>query len=108
MQEITKLQTCDDNRFIYVHSNNNLKKSHKQSQTINTTITGTILSQCFESTRKTTIETKMQHFQFRLLYGILTTNIYFKMCGIQSDHLCSFGFNEPEILEHLFATYICR
>ena len=51
------------------------------------TITETILSQCFELIWKFTIEIKIQHFHFKRLHCVLTTNTYIKICGIQSDHL---------------------
>ena len=44
----------------------------------------------------------MQNVQFKLLHRILTTNTYIKIYGIQSDNSCSFCFNEPDSLEHLF------
>ena len=104
---ITKLQTSNNNKFIYGIYMTRIQSlianiCQKWSKKLNIIITETKLSQCFELIRKITTETKMQNFQFKLLHRILT---YLKICGIQSDNSCSFCFNEPESLDHLFVTY---
>ena len=106
---ITKLQTSNNKTFIYGIYITRIQSSianicQKWSKKLNIIITETKLSQCFELIRKITTETKMQNFQFKILHRILTTNTYLKICGIQSDNSCSFCFNEPESLEHLFVT----
>ena len=106
---ITKLQTSNNKTFIYGIYITRIQSSianicQKWSKKLNIIITETKLSECFELIRKITTETKMQNFQFKILHRILTTNTYLKICGIQSDNSCSFCFNEPESLEHLFVT----
>ena len=48
--------------------------------------------------------TRIQSSIAKILHRILTTNTYLKTYSIQSDNSCSFCFNEPESLEHLFVT----
>ena len=77
---ITKLQTSNNNKFIYGIYITRIQSSianicQKWFKKLKIIITETKLSQCFELIRKITTETKMQHFQLKLLHRILTTNI---------------------------------
>jgi hypothetical protein len=56
----------------------------------------------YELIRKTTPDSKLRIFQFKLLYKILATNRMLFIWGIQSSQLCRFCCEETESLDHLF------
>jgi hypothetical protein len=57
----------------------------------------------YELIRKTMPGSKLQIFQFELLYKILATNrMLYIWGGIQSSQLCRFCCKEAETLDHLF------
>ena len=62
----------------------------------------TIYYKCF----KTTSDTKLKWFQFRLLFRILPTSRYLKIMKIKESDICGFCNENEETLEHLF--FDCR
>ena len=56
----------------------------------------------YELIRKTTPDSKLRIFQFKLLYKIPATNRMLYIWGIQSSQLCRFCCEEAESLDHLF------
>ena len=56
---------------------------------------------------KTTKDTKLRWFQYRLLHRILTTNRFLKIIGIKEDDICQFCNTEVETLTHLFWECVC-
>ena len=57
-----------------------------------------IYFKCFKSTS----DSKLKWFQFRLLFRILPTNRYLKIMKIKDSNLCQFCNQSEETIEHLF------
>ena len=64
----------------------------------------------YELTRKTTPDSKLWIFKFKLLYKILAANRMLHKWGIQSSQLCTFCCEEAESLDNLFwyCPYVAR
>ena len=60
----------------------------------------------FLKTHKTTKDTKLQWFQYRILHRILPTNRYLHLCKIKDISTCTFCSDEVETIEHLL--WFCR
>ena len=51
---------------------------------------------------KTTKDTKLRWFQFRIIHGILSTNSFLCKIKLAENNLCTFCQNEVETISHLF------
>ena len=51
---------------------------------------------------KTTIDTKLRWFQFRLIHRILPTQKFLHMCKLTDTALCNFCNSEAQTIQHLF------
>ena len=59
-------------------------------------------SKIFLLPKKTTKDTKLRWFQYRLLHRILPSNTYLKKIGIKNDDKCGFCNHDVEDINHLF------
>ena len=73
----------------------------KWSETLNTEISREEFLDYFITINKTTIYTKLRNFQFRLLHGILVTNIDRHKWGKLETDLCTFCQSEKESIVHI-------
>ena len=55
---------------------------------------------------RTTIDTRLRTFQFKLIRRTLPTNVHLKIYGIKDSDICDLCHEEVETYEHLF--YHCR